>query len=115
MEDDPRPTKSLQYREEVASMPTIGALPTIVQEALAVFGEGCDTDAARRPFAAYLTGRMGAARQTVSGITRALALTTDPSCLPRWLTEVPWDVQTVNKRRVASLPSTRPGWILRAR
>jgi len=96
-------------------MPTIGALPTIVQEALAVFGEGCDTDAARRPFAAYLTGRMGAARQTVSGITRALALTTDPSCLPRWLTEVPWDVQTVNKRRVASLPSTRPGWILRAR
>ena len=32
-------------------MPTIVDFPTVVQEALAVFGEVFDTEATRRPFA----------------------------------------------------------------
>ena len=39
-------------------MPTIVDFPTIVQEALAVFGDVFDTEAARRHFAEYLTGLM---------------------------------------------------------
>ena len=91
-------------------MPTIVDFPTIVQEALGVFGEVFDTDAARRHFAAYLTGLMVAERKTISGINRELAVTTDQSCLNRWLTEVEWDVHTLNDRRLAwwqQVPHTR--------
>ena len=91
-------------------MPTIVDFPTIVQEALTVFGDVCDTAAARRHCAAYLTGLMVAERQTVSGIQRECVVTTDQSCLPRWLTEVAWDVQTVHDRRLAwwqQAPQTR--------
>ena len=48
MEDTPLPTQSLQCREEAASMPTIVDFPTIVQEALTIFGDVFDTEAARR-------------------------------------------------------------------
>ena len=95
---------------KAAFMPTIVDFPTIVQEALAVFGHVFDTKAARRHFAEYLTGLMIAERKTVSGINREFALTTDQSCLNRWLTEVQWDVQTLNDRRLAWLqqvPQTR--------
>jgi hypothetical protein len=95
---------------KAAFMPTIVDFPTIVQEALAVFGNVFDTEAARRHFAEYLTGLMIAERKTVSGINREFALTTDQSCLNRWLTEVQWDVQTLNDRRLAWLqqvPQTR--------
>jgi DDE superfamily endonuclease len=91
-------------------MPTIVDFPTIVQEALAVFGHVFDTDAARRHFAEYLTGLMVAERKTVSGINREFVLTTDQSCLNRWLTEVQWDVQILNDQRLAWLqqaPQTR--------
>ena len=84
-------------------MPTIVAFPTIVQEALTVLGEVCDTEAARRHFAAYLTGLMVAERKTVSGINRELVITTDQSCVNRWLTEVEWAVQALNDRRLAWL------------
>ena len=77
-------------------MPTMVDFPTVVQDALAVFGEGFDTEPARRHFAEYLTGLIVAANQLVSGINRAFALTTDQSCLNRWLTEVPWDIQALN-------------------
>ena len=46
----------------------------------------------------------------VSGINREFALTTDQSCLNRWLTEVEWDVTALNDRRLAWLqqaPQTR--------
>jgi DDE superfamily endonuclease len=46
----------------------------------------------------------------VSGINREFALTTDQSCLNRWLTEVAWDVTALNDRRLAWLqqaPQTR--------
>jgi hypothetical protein len=84
--------------------------PTIVQDALTAVGHVCDTDAARRHFAEYLTGLMVAERTTVSGINRALAVTADQSCLPRWRTEVEWDVPTLHAQRWAWLqqaPQTR--------
>lgn len=91
-------------------MPPIVDFPTIVQEALSVCGDVFDTEAARRHFAEYLTGLMVAERKTVSGINREFVLTTDQSCLNRWLTEVQWDVQILNDRRLAWLqqaPQTR--------
>jgi len=95
---------------KAAFMPIIVDFPTFVQEALAVFGHVFDTKAARRHFAEYLTGLMIAERNTVRGINRECALTTDQSCLTRWLTEVQWAVQTLNERRLAWLqqvPQTR--------
>jgi DDE superfamily endonuclease len=91
-------------------MPTIVDFPTIVQEALTIFGDVFDTEAARRHFAEYLTGLMVAERKTVSGINREFVVTTDQSCLNRWLTKVSWDVQTLNDRRLEWLqrdPKTR--------
>jgi hypothetical protein len=91
-------------------MPTIVDFPTIVQEALTIFGDVFDTEAARRHFAEYLTGLLVAERKTVSGINREFVVTTDQSCLNRWLTEVSWDVQTLNDRRLEWLqrdPKTR--------
>ena len=89
-------------------MPTIVDFPTIVQEALTIFGDVFDTEAARRHFAEYLTGLMVAERKTVSGINREFVVTTDQSCLNRWLTEVSWDVQTLNDRRLEWLHSAIP-------
>ena len=91
-------------------MPAIVDFPTIVQEALAVFGDVFDTEAARRHFAEYLTGLIVAENKTVSGINREFAVTTDQSCLNRWLTEVQWDATVLNDRRLAWLqqaPQTR--------
>jgi uncharacterized protein YndB with AHSA1/START domain len=91
-------------------MPTIVDFPTIGQEALTIFGDVFDTEAARRHFAEYLTGLMVAERKTVSGINREFVVTTDQSCLNRWLTEVSWDVRTLNDRRLEWLqrdPKTR--------
>jgi hypothetical protein len=91
-------------------MPTIVDFPTVVQDALAVFGDVFDTEAARRHFAAYLTGLIIAATKTVSGLNREFVVTTDPSCLNRWLTEVALDVQALHDRRLAwwqQAPQTR--------
>src|SRR5215208_3617046 len=87
-------------------MPAIVDFPTIVHEALALFGDLFDTEPARRHFAEYLTGLMVAENKTISGINREFALTTDQSCLNRWLTEVEWDVHTLNDRRLAWLQQT---------
>jgi len=54
-------------------MPAIVDCPTIVQEALALFGALFDTEPARRHFAAYLTGLIVAETKPSSGLTRALA------------------------------------------
>ena len=91
-------------------MPAIVDFPTIVQEALAIFGDVFDTEAARRHFAEYLTGLIVAENKTVSGINRECAITTDQSSLNRWLTEVEWDVMVLHDRRLAWLqqaPQTR--------
>jgi hypothetical protein len=95
---------------KAAFMPTIVDFPTIVQEALAVFGNVCETEAARRHFAEYLPGLMVAERKISSGINREFALTTDQSSLNRWLTEVAWNVAVWNDRRLAwwqQAPQTR--------
>jgi hypothetical protein len=91
-------------------MPTIVDFPAIVQEALAIFGDLFDNEPAQRHFAEYLTGLIVAENKTVSGINREFVVTTDQSCLNRWLTEVSWDVQALNDRRLAWLqqaPQTR--------
>jgi DDE superfamily endonuclease len=91
-------------------MPAIVDFPTVVKEALDVFGDLFGTEPARRHFAEYLTGLSVAEHKTVSGINREFALTTDQSCLNRWLTEAEWDVTALNDRRLAWLqraPQTR--------
>jgi hypothetical protein len=96
--------------QETVAMPAIVDFPTVVQEALALFGDLFDTEPARRHFAEYLTGLIVAENKTISGINREFALTTDQSCLNRWLTEVQWDVTALNDRRLAWLqqaPQTR--------
>jgi DDE superfamily endonuclease len=84
-------------------MPTIVDFPTMVKHALEVFGDLFDNEPARRHFAEYLTGLMVAERKTISGINREFAVTTDQSCLNRWLTETAWDVHALNDRRLAWL------------
>jgi hypothetical protein len=84
-------------------MPTIVDFPTIVKEALDVFGDLFDNEPARHHFAEYLTGLIVAEKKTVSGINREFVVTTDQSCLNRWLTEVQWDVKALNDRRLAWL------------
>jgi DDE superfamily endonuclease len=96
--------------QEAVAMPAIVDFPTVVKDALALFGDVFDTEPARRHFAEYLTGLIVAENKTVSGINREFALTTDQSCLNRWLTEVAWDVTALNDRRLAWLqqaPQTR--------
>jgi DDE superfamily endonuclease len=91
-------------------MPGIIAFPTLVQDALAQFGDLFANEPQRRHFAEYLTGLMIADRKTVLGIHDEFARTTDQSCLNRFLTDAPWDVQAVNQRRLERLqedPSTR--------
>ena len=63
-----------------------------------------------RHLAEYLTALFVAQRKTVLGIHDEFAQTTDQSCLNRFMTEVPWDVQTLNQRRLERLqedPFTR--------
>ena len=91
-------------------MPGIIEFPQVVQDALAQFGDLFENEPQRRHFAEYLTGLMIAERKTVLGIHDEFARTTDQSCLNRFLTEAPWDVQDLNERRLERLqkdPSTR--------
>jgi hypothetical protein len=85
----------------VALIPTIMDFPTVVQDALDVFGDLFANAPERRPFAEYLTALMIAEKKTVRGITREFVVSTDPSCLNRWLDEVMWDVTPLNDRRLA--------------
>lgn len=91
-------------------MPGIIAFPTIVEQAVKDFGDLFGNEPARRHFAEYLTGLLVAERKTVNGINAEFAVTTDQSCLNRWLTEVDWDEAALNVRRLAWLqgfPDTR--------
>jgi hypothetical protein len=82
-------------------MPPIVDFPAIVPKAGAIFGDLVDTEPARRHCATSLTGLIVAANKAVSGIKRECVVTTDQSCLTRWLTAVSWDVQALNDRRLA--------------
>jgi hypothetical protein len=91
-------------------MPAIVALPQVVEELLVQFGDLFPNEPSRRHFAEYLTGLLVAEHKTVSGITREFAATTDQSCLNRWLTEAPWEVERINAHRLEWLqhdPTTR--------
>ena len=50
-----------------------------------------------------LTGLMVAGRKNVSAINAEFAQTTDPSCLNRRITQVPWDAEQLNEHRLAWL------------
>jgi DDE superfamily endonuclease len=91
-------------------MPAIVEFPAVVLDALEQFGDLFASEPQRRHFAEYLTGLMVAQRKTVLGIHDEFAQTTDQSCLNRFLTEAPWDVEALNRRRLELLqkhPSTR--------
>ena len=91
-------------------MPAIVDFPSVVQDALWAFGDHFQNEPERQHFAEYLTGLLVAERKTVSGINAEFAVTTDQSCLNRWLTEVDWDAHRLNERRLEWLqqcPSTR--------
>lgn len=91
-------------------MPAIVEFPTIVKEAVTKFGSLFANEPERVHFAEYLTGLLVADRKNVSAINRQFAVTTDQSCLNRWLTEVDWDVQELNRQRLRWLqedPATR--------
>jgi hypothetical protein len=91
-------------------MPAIVAIPNVVEELVLQFGDLLPNEPSRRHFAEYLTGLFIAEHKTVSGINREFAATTDQSCLNRWLTEAPWDVERINAHRLEWLqadPTTR--------
>jgi hypothetical protein len=91
-------------------MPAIINHPTIVEQAVEEFGDVFANAPERRHLAEYLTGLLLAERKTVSGINAEFAVTTDQSCLNRWMTEVDWDEAQLNVRRLAWLqrdPTTR--------
>lgn len=95
---------------EATAMAGIIDYPQVVQDALRDFGDLFANEPQRRHFAEYLTGLFVAERKTVAGINREFARTTDQSCLNRFVTEVGWDVQELNRRRLDLLqrdPDTR--------
>jgi hypothetical protein len=84
-------------------MPAIVDYPHLVHQLLAQYGDLFSNEPERRHFAEYLTGLYVAERKNVSGINREFAVTTDQSCLNRWLTQVEWDVSKLNERRLELL------------
>jgi len=91
-------------------MPAVVEYPTLVQQALAEYGDLFATEPARQHFAEYLTGLFIAEHKNVASINREFAVTTDQSCLNRWITQVDWQVEHLNQRRLTLLqrdPSTR--------
>jgi hypothetical protein len=81
-------------------MPAIVEFPTVVQDLLSQYADLFANEPERRHFASSLTGLFIAERKTVSGINREFAVTTDQSCLNRWITEVDWDEKALNQRRL---------------
>jgi hypothetical protein len=95
---------------EDLTMPAIVEYPSVVREAMETFGPFFPNDPERKHLAEYLTGLMIAQKKNVSAINREFAITTDQSCLNRWLTEVPWDAEALNQQRLDWLqqsPDTR--------
>lgn len=89
------------YRiKEDSTMPAIVEFPSVVREALDKFGPFFPYEPERKHFAEYLTGLMIAQKKNVSAINREFAITTDQSCLNRWLTEVQWDAEALNQMRL---------------
>jgi hypothetical protein len=83
-----------------ASMPGIVEFPQVVRDATTEFCDVFICEPQRKHFAEYLTGLMVAQRKTVLGMNREFAHTTDQSCLNKFLTEVEWDEEALNARRL---------------
>jgi hypothetical protein len=95
---------------EDMSMPAIIKFPAVVEEALDRLGRLFPNEPERRHFAEYLTGLIIAHKKNVSAINREFAITTDQSCLNRWITGGDWDEESFNRERLAWLqerPDTR--------
>ena len=91
-------------------MPGIVGFPTVVEDAVEEFRATFANAPERRHFGEYLTGLMVAERKNVSAINAEFVDITDQSCLNRWITQVPWDEEQLNERRLDWLqqrPSTR--------
>jgi hypothetical protein len=88
-------------------MPAIVDYPAVVKEALEAFGSSFANEPERRHFAEYLTGLILAPKKNVSAINREFAVTTDQSCLNRWLTEAVWDEEALNLQRIEWLQKSR--------
>jgi hypothetical protein len=75
--------------------------PKIVQHALdeflaPLFQNHCQRD----HLANYLTGLMIAENKTIAGMSNEMPNASDQSCLNRFLTEVDWDHESMNKARI---------------
>jgi hypothetical protein len=95
---------------EDSIMPAIVEFPSVVKEALEEFGPFFANEPERKHFAEYLTGLLIAHKKNVSAINREFAITTDQSCLNRWITEAQWDEEAFNGKRLEWLqksPDTR--------
>ena len=84
-------------------MPAIVEFPYVVRDAARDFGDLFSCEPQRRHFAEYLTGLMIAHNKTITGINGEFAETTDQSCLNRFITEVDWDAEELNERRLELL------------
>jgi hypothetical protein len=82
-------------------MPGIIEFPTIVQQAVEQFGAVFANEPERCHFAEYLTGLLVAEKKNVTGINAEFAETTDQSCLNKWITQADWDVEELNRQRLA--------------
>lgn len=90
-------------------MPAIVDFPDLVHQQVAQYRDLFANEPERRQCAEYLTGFYVAERKNGSGINRAVAVTTDQSCLNRWLTEVAGDGSKRNARRLELLQrASRP-------
>jgi hypothetical protein len=81
-------------------MPGIVERPKIIEEALEQFADLFQNKCQRDHFANYLTGLMVGNNKTVTGITDEIVGASDQSCLNRFLTEVDWDENELNHRRI---------------
>lgn len=84
-------------------MPGIVDFPQIVKEAMEQYRGHFANECQLRHFGEYLTGLLIADRKSVLGMNSEFAQTTDQSCLNRFMTEVEWDEEEVNDRRLEIL------------
>ena len=82
-------------------MPGIAEFPSLVQNAIKRFGHLFANEPERVHFGECLTGLLVASRKTVTSINAEFAMTTDRSCLNRWITQVGWDPERLNGARLA--------------
>src|SRR5215469_3443776 len=98
-----RPQKKVVTPRKRSSMPIIQP-PRIVKDAIEEFlAPLFDNTPQRKHLANYLTGLMISENKTVAGMTNEMPNASDQSCLNRFLTEVDWDENAMNKARIDCL------------